>query len=166
MINRRHVYVLLFAVPALLVSIIAAALMLAASAGALWLFVYGDDPWPNTANVLLGAIFLLVAAALWLALLFVAYRVGREQEGERSLNKRHVALSLGATVVLTAIIIVRLVGLNVTGARSDSVVCADLCRSDGFSASGLPPRDSGDRTCSCYDAQGQEVRRVTLPLSR
>jgi hypothetical protein len=53
MINRRHVYVLLFAVPALLVSIIAAALMLAASAGALWLFVYGDDPWPNTANVLL-----------------------------------------------------------------------------------------------------------------
>ena len=166
MINRRHVYVLLFAVPALLVSIIAGALMLAASAGALWLFVYGDDPWPNTANVLLGAIFLLVAAALWLALLSVAYTVGRQQEGEPSLNKRHVALSLGATVVLAAIIIVRLVGLNVAGARSDSVVCADLCRSEGFTASGLPPRDSGDRTCSCYDAQGQEVRRVTLPLSR
>jgi hypothetical protein len=165
-INRRHVYVLLFAVPALLVSIIAAALMLAASAGALWLFVYGDDPWPNTANVLLGAIFLLVAAALWLALLSVAYTVGRQQEGEPSLNKRHVALSLGATVVLAAIIIVRLVGLNVAGARSDSVVCADLCRSEGFTASGLPPRDSGDRTCSCYDGQGQEVRRVTLPLSR
>src|SRR5262245_9014661 len=104
MINRRQVYVLLFAVPALLVSLIAAALILAASAGALWLFVYGDDPWPNTANVLLGAIFLLVAAALWLALLFVAYAVGRQQEGERSLNKRHVALSLGATVVLAAII--------------------------------------------------------------
>lgn len=166
MINRRHVYVLLFAVPALLISIMAAALMLAASAGALWLFVYGDDPWPNTANVLLGAIFLLVAAALWLALLSVAYTVGRQQEGEPSLNKRHVALSLGATVVLAAIIIVRLVGLNVAGARSDSVVCADLCRSEGFTASGLPPRDSGDRTCRCYDAQGQEVRRVTLPLSR
>ena len=166
MINRRHVYVLLFAVPALLVSIIAAALMLAASAGALWLFVYGDDPWPNTATVLLGAIFLLVAAALWLALLFVAYAVGRQQEGERSLNKRHVALSLGATVVLAAIIIVRLTGLNIAGARSDSVVCADLCRSQGFTASGLPPRDSGDRTCSCYNAQGQEVRQVTLPLSR
>jgi hypothetical protein len=166
MISRRHVYALLFAVPALLVSIMAAALMLAASAGALWLFVYGDDPWPNTANVLLGAIFLLVAAALWLALLSVAYTVGRQQEGEPSLNKRHVALSLGATVVLAAVIIVRLVGLNVAGARSDSVVCADLCRSEGFTASGLPPRDSGDRTCSCYDAQGQEVRRVTLPLSR
>jgi len=166
MINRRHVYVLLFAVPAVLVSIIAAALMLAASAGALWLFVYGDDPWPDTANVLLGAIFLLVAAALWLALLFVAYMVGRQQEGEQSLNKGHVALSLGATVVLAVIIIVRVAGLNVAGAQSDSVVCADLCRSQGFTASGLPPRDSGDRTCSCYDAQGQEMRRVTLPLSR
>jgi hypothetical protein len=166
MINRRHVYVLLFAVPALLVSIIAAALMLAASAGALWLFVYGDDPWPDTANVLLGAIFLLAAAALWLALLFVAYLVGRQQEGERSLNKGHVALSLGATVVLAAVIILRLAGLNGAGAQSDSLVCADLCRAQGFSASGLPPRNSGDRTCSCYDAQGQEVRRVTLPLSR
>jgi hypothetical protein len=166
MINRRHVYVLLFAVPALLVSIIAAALMLAASAGALWLFVYGDDPWPNTANVLLGAIFLFVAAALWLALLFVAYTVGRQHEGEQSLNKGHVALSAGATVVLAVIIIVRLAGLNVAGAQNDSVACADLCRSQGFTASGLPPRDSGDRTCSCYDAQGQEVRRVALPLSR
>jgi hypothetical protein len=166
MINRRHVYVLLFAVPALLMSIIAAALMLAASAGALWLFVYGDDPWPDTANVLLGAIFLFGAAALWLALLFVAYTVGRQREGEQSLNKGHVALSVGATVVLAMIIIVRLAGLNVTGAQNDSVVCADLCRSQGFTASGLPPRDSGDRTCSCYDAQGQEVRRVALPLSR
>jgi hypothetical protein len=92
--------------------------------------------------------------------------VGRQREGERSLNKGHVALSLGATVVLAVIIIVRLAGLNVAGAQSDSVVCADLCRSQGFNASGLPPRDSGDRTCSCYDAQGQEVRRVTLPLSR
>jgi hypothetical protein len=166
MLKRRHVYVLLFAVPALLVSIIAAALMLAASAGALWLFVYGDNPWPNTADVLLGAVFLLGAAALWLALLFVAYLVGRQQESERSLNKGHVALSLGTTVVLAVVIILRIAGLNLAGAQSDSVVCADLCREQGFSASGLPPRESGDRTCSCYDAQGQEARRVTLPLSR
>ena len=166
MINRRRVYVLLFAVPALLVSIIAAALMLAASAGVLWLFVYGDDPWPNAANVLLGSIFLLTAAALWLALLFAAYLVGRQQEGERSLNKGHVVLSLGATVVLAVVIILRVTGLNVAGAQSDSVVCADLCRAQGFTASGLPPRNSGDRTCSCYDAQGQEVSRVTLPVSR
>jgi hypothetical protein len=166
MIKRRHVYVLLFAVPALLVSTITAALMLAASAGALWLFVYGDDPWPDTANVLLGAVFFLVAAALWLALLFVAYTVGRQQEGKPSLNKSHVALSLGATVVLAMVIMLRLGGLNLAGAQSDSVVCADLCRSQGFAASGLPPRDSGDRSCSCYDAQGQEMRRLTLPPSR
>jgi hypothetical protein len=166
MINRRHTYVLLFAVPALLVSIIAAALMLAASAGALWLFVYGDAPWPNTANVLLGAIFFLAAAVVWLALLFVAYVVGRRQESERSLNKGHVALSIGATVVLAMVIIFRVAGWNVAGAQGDSVVCADLCLAEGFTASGLPPRNSGDRTCSCYDAQGQETRRVALPLSR
>jgi hypothetical protein len=166
MIRRRHVYVLLFAVPALLVSFIAAALMLAASAGALWLFVYGDDPWPDRANVLLGSIFVLAAAGLFLALLFAAYLVGRRQERERSLNKSHVALSVGATVVLAVVIILRVTGLNVVGAQSDSVVCADLCREQGFTGSGMPPRNSGDRTCSCYDAQGQEVRRIPLPLSR
>jgi hypothetical protein len=70
--TRRHVYVLLFAVPAFLVSLIAATMLLAASAGALWLFVLGDDPWPAGADVLLTAVFALSGAARWVVLLSVA----------------------------------------------------------------------------------------------
>jgi hypothetical protein len=161
--QRRYLYVLLFALPALLVSTIAGTMMLAASAGVLWLFVLGDNPWPPVTDALLGAVFIVGTAALWVALLFVAYTVGKQEEARPTFNTGHVALSIGATVVLVAVIAMRLTGLGGSAGRGDSEVCADLCRAQGFAASGTPPRDSGNRTCSCYDAQGRETRRVPLP---
>ena len=162
MLRRRHVYVLMFAVPALLLSNIAAAMMLAASAGALWLFVFGDNPWPPIASTMLGAVYLAGCAGLWLALLFVAYAVGKGQEVRPALNIGHVALSIGATVLLLTVIAARMMGLSISERSSDSLVCADFCRAEGFSASGTPPQNSGNRTCTCYDAQGREVRQVPL----
>jgi hypothetical protein len=159
-LKRRHLYVLMFALPTLLLSAIAAAVMLAASAGALWLFVFGDDPWPPVASILLGIVLFAGGAGLWLALLFVAYTVGKQQEIRPALNTRHVALSIAATIVLAAVIVARVAGLRVAGPESDGVRCADFCRAEGFAASGMPPRNSGDRTCSCYDAQGREVRQI------
>jgi len=161
-VARRHIYVLLFALPALLVSIIAAGLMLAASAGFLWLFVLGDDPWPAAADTVLGSVFILGSAGLWLGMLSVAYFVGKRQESRPALNIAHVVISIGATVVLASVIVVRLLAPHGFGPRSDSLVCADFCRAEGFAASGTPPQNSGDRTCSCYDAQGREARRVPL----
>ena len=164
--KRRHLYVLLFAVPTLLASVITAAVLLAAAAGALWLFVFGDDPWPAAASSFLGISFAVAAAAVWLALLMAAYAEGSREEGKPSLNAGHVALSIGSTVVLGAFIATRLLGVSFPGGtQSDTVRCADLCRAEGFAGSGMPPRDSGDRTCSCYDAQGREARRITLPDS-
>jgi hypothetical protein len=164
-LKRRHVYVLLFAVPALLLSIIAAAVMLAVSAGMFWLFVFGDDPWPPIAGSLLGAVFVLGGAALWLALLTTAWAVGKRQESRPALNRAHVAVAIGVTAVLAAAIAERLTGRNVSGTRNDSLVCADICRDKGFMGSGMPPRNSGDRTCSCYDAQGREAERIDLSVA-
>src|SRR5262245_54866968 len=161
--KRRHLYVLLFAVPALLVSIIAGAMMLAASAGALWLFVFGDDPWPAMTNTLLGAVFIMGATLLWVALLFVAYTVGKQQEARPTFNTWHLALSIASIVVLVAILAVRLTGIRLSGPPSDTEACATLCRGEGFVASGMPPRNSGDRTCNCYDGQGRVARRIPLP---
>ena len=161
--RRRHIYVLLFAVPALLVSIIAATMLLAASAGFLWLFGLGDNPWPTTADTMLGAVFLLGGVGLWLGLLSAAYVVGKRQEYRPAMNAWHVVLSIGATVVLASAIAARMMETNALGTRSDSLVCADFCRTEGFAASGTPPRNSGDRSCICYDAHGREAKR--LPLS-
>jgi hypothetical protein len=161
-LKRRYLYVLLFAVPALFAALIATAMMVAASAGLLWLFVLGDDPWPPVANTLLGGVAVLCGAATWLALLSVAYAIGKLQERRAGLNTGHVALAIGATVVLGAVIAARLTGLSLSGTRSDSLAWLDLCLAEGFSASSMPSRDSGDRTCICLDSQGREVRRVPL----
>jgi hypothetical protein len=161
-LERRHLYVLLFAVPALLVSIIAGAVMLAVSAGVFWLFLFGDNPWPPIASSVLAAVFILGGAALWLALLTIAWAVGKRQESRPALNRAHVALAIGVTALLAAVIAGRLTGRNLSGTRSDSLVCADICREKGFMGSGMPPLDSGDRTCSCYDAQGREAERIDL----
>jgi hypothetical protein len=163
-LKRRHLYVLLFAVPALLVSIIAAAVMFAVSAGAVWLFLFGDNPWPPITNTLLGAVFILGGAALWLTLLSIAWAVGKQQEGRPTLNRAHVALAIGATAVLAALIVGHQMRQNLLGTRSDSLICADLCRAEGFVGSSTPPPNSGDRTCSCYDAQGQETKRIDLSV--
>jgi hypothetical protein len=159
---RRRLYPLLFAVPALLVSAIVATVMLAAAAGVLWLFVYGDNAWPETASTMLGVVFVVAGVGLWVALLAVAYLVGKRQESRPTLNVRHVALAVGSTVVLVALIVMHLFAVGLTGPQSDSALCADFCQSQGFVASGMPPRNSGDRTCSCYDASGREARRVPV----
>jgi hypothetical protein len=161
-LKRRHLYVLLFAVPALLASIVAAALVLAVLAGALWLFLLGDDPWPPFVRTLLGAAAVLVGAVLWLALLWVAWAAGKRQEDRRSLNPAHVAFAVGATVVLTAVIGGHLTGKSLLHPRTDSLACADACRAEGFTNSGTSPRDSGDRSCRCYDAEGREAKRIDL----
>jgi len=48
------------------------------------------------------------------------------------------------------------------GSKSDSAVCSDYCSLNGYSGSGMPSQDSGDRSCSCYDNSGNEVLKVPL----
>ena len=160
--RRRHLYVFLFALPTFLLSLAAGALMLGAAAGVLWLFVFGDNPWPSTADTVLTATMLIGTLSLWIAQLAVAYAVGRREEQKPALNKTHVLVAAGATVALVALIAARVFGIDSAASRTDTIVCADHCFARGFAGSGMPPRDSGDRTCSCYDAQGQESVRVPI----
>ena len=81
--KRRYLYVLLFAAPTFLLALIAGAMLLGASAGVLWLFVFGDDPWPSEADTLLTGVFVLGTAAFWIAQLSVAYAVGKREETKR-----------------------------------------------------------------------------------
>ncbi|NOT25017.1 MAG: hypothetical protein HOP16_02840 [Acidobacteria bacterium] len=162
--RRRHLYVLIFALPAFLLSLIGGAMLLGAATGVLWLFVFGDNPWPSAANTLLTTTFIIGTLALWLAQLAIAYAIGKTQERRPSLNRTHVAASVGATIALAGLIAVRVLGIGSAAARTDTMICADHCLARGFSASGMAPRDSGDHTCTCYDAQGQES--VSVPIER
>lgn len=152
----------MFAVPALLASIVAAAMLLAASAGLLWVFVFGDDPWPREADMFLTVTFVGGGLALWMGLLAAAYAFGKTEEAQPVLNRGHMWLSAGLTAGLAGLMASRVWGVGSLGPGSDTQVCTDYCLAEGFAASGMPPRDSGDRTCSCYDDQGKEARRIQL----
>jgi hypothetical protein len=125
--------------------------------------VYGDDPWPASVNAVLIALFAFTCVVALAASLYLAYTAGRKEEASAALNGRHVAVSAGATVLLVVLIAAHQWGVGNIGTPSEGALCADYCRTKGYAGSGMPPRDSGIRMCSCFDAQGREAHKVPLP---
>ena len=159
--KRRYLYVLLFAAPTFLLALIAGAMLLGAAAGALWLFVLGDDPWPSEADTLLTSVFgtgrrrVLDRAAL-----------GRLRSRQAGRNQTIAEQNTRADI-----------------RRRDSDACGPDCPANVWrgvwkpsrqphlcgplpgrrrTGSGMPPQDSGDRTCSCYDAEGRVITSIQL----
>ena len=126
-----------------------------------WLFVFGDNPWPRWSGPVIAVVAVTAFVVLLAAQLMVAWSVGKQQESKPHINRTHVAVAIVSTLTLAAFVAIRFFAGQAP--QSDSERCAALCRDQGAFASGMPPRDSGDRTCSCYDENGREVRRSELP---
>jgi len=154
--------VLVFAVPALVASAIASFLLFGAFAGALWLFALGDKSWPASVGNGLVILFTLVFLGMWVGLLAVSYWAGRRQESYPAWNPMHLALSAGATLLLLLLVVLHQLGVGNLGTPSNGALCSEFCLANGFAGSGLPPANSGARTCSCFDAQGHEARTVPI----
>jgi hypothetical protein len=161
--QRRYLYILMFSVPALLASLMISVAVLGTAAGVLWLLVYGDDPWPARVNTALIALFAFTCVVALLGCLYVAYATGRKQEASPALNGKHVAVAAGATVVLVALIAAHQWDVGNIGTPSDGALCSEFCRTKGYAGSGMPPKDSGMRACSCFDAQGREAIKLPMP---
>ena len=162
--KKRHTYVLFFAIPAFLASLIVAGLVLGAGAGALWLFVFGDNPWPSAAGNALAVGFILAFAACWIGLLSAAYAAGKKHEDSPGFDARVVWASSGATALLVLLVVAHQRSVGNLGPKDDGTLCSAFCQARGHSGSGMPPRNSGDTTCSCYDAQGREA--VKAPIEK
>jgi hypothetical protein len=160
--RKRYIYVMFFGVPGLVVALIVAFFVFGAGAGFLWIFVFGDNPWPASAEKILPALFALVFLTAWLAVLIVGFRVGKRLENVPGLDRRHVLVSIAATAVPVALVVLHQWSVGNIGARPDSLLCGDFCSKKGFSASAMPPRNSKDRTCICIDDQGREAVKVPM----
>ena len=160
--QRRYLYLLLFSVPIVLASAVVAFAVFGAAAGILWLLLAGDTPWPPAANALLGAVFVLAFAASALAFTSWAYAVGRQEETVAALNGKHAVAAVSATVLLLLVVVAYQWHVGNIGPKTDGVLCADFCRAEGFAGSGMPPRNAGAATCTCFDPQGREA--VTVPM--
>lgn len=160
--KRRFIYLLLFGLPTLITAALVSVALFGVITGVLWIFVLGDDPWPASASSAVGVMTTLVFAGVSILLLVVAYKIGKQQENYSSFNKKHLAFSVIATLLLIGIATGHQYSVGNFGTPSDSVTCADYCRAQGFNASSLPPRDQGLRLCRCLDSRGAEAVTISL----
>lgn len=161
--RKRYLYAILFGLPGLFVTALLTAVLLGAAVGVLWLFVFGDNPWPAATQTLLPAAGLLVFLALWAGIVACGYRYGKGCEDGRPVARRHLLIAAGATVLPIVILLLHQYRIGNLGPKSDGERCSDFCAEQGYAASGMPSRDSGERSCFCYDGSGRAV--LTVPLT-
>jgi len=160
--NKRYLYALLFAIPGLFISGIITLFIFGALLGILWIYVFGDNPWPTSVENMLSILLVLTFLILWIASIAIGYGIGKKLEKDPGLNWNHILLSSGLTLMFGLFIVLQQWRVGNIGPRSDSELCSDYCIQMGYSGSGMPPQDSGDRSCSCYDTSGNEVLKVPL----
>lgn len=162
--KKRYLYSLLFGIPGLFVAGIISILVFGGLMGILWIFVFGDNPWPPFAETIVSIVFVFVALILWIGFISLGYIIGRRLEKDPALNRNHVLISGGLTFVFILLIAFQQWSVGNLGPKSDSVLCSDFCARHGYSGSGMAPENSFHRMCSCYDDSGDEVMTVPLDI--
>ena len=159
---KRYVYALLFGLPGLFIAGIIAILLFGFVAGVFWIFLFGDNPWPAPAGLILSILFVVVFLILWTGFILFGYWIGKRLEGDAALNRSHVLLSAGLTLFFILFILFYQWNVGNLGPDSESVLCSEFCSQHGYAGSGISPQISENRTCSCYDDTGNEA--LTIPL--
>ncbi|MGE5463002.1 MAG: hypothetical protein ACM3PS_06595 [Syntrophothermus sp.] len=155
-------YALLLGLPGVLIAGTISVFLFAGVTGLLWLYVFGDNPWPAYVEPILSGLFVLTTLTLWILSIVVGYLIGKRLEKDPAMNRAHILISAGVTLFFILLIVFQQWSAGNLGPRSASTQCSDFCTLHGYAGSGMPPEISGDRTCSCYDSSGNEVLRIPL----
>jgi len=132
---------MMFGAPGFFVSLIITFFIFGAASGFLWIYVYGDNPWPQSTGKILFALFILIFLVLWISSIIAGFITGRNLEVNPGLNKDHIMASVGATAVPIVLIILHQLNVGNIGQRSDSRLCSEFCSGKGYSMSGMPRKD-------------------------
>jgi len=159
--KKRYLYALLFAVPGFFISLVISFAVFGVTAGFLWLYVFGDNPWPAVTEKVLPVLLAGTFLSLWVVLIAAGFNVGKRLEVEPGLNKQHLIISAALTLAPVLFIVLHQFSVGNLAPKTDSLLCSDFCREKGYPASGLPPKNTAVRECICYDS-GQEALRVPL----
>ncbi len=134
----------------------------AAVYGVLWIYVFGDNTWPAWPGRVMAVNMLILFSGIWVGATVTGYLVGKKMEALPGLNIRHIWISLGATLLPIVIVVLHQLSIGNLGPKSDGQLCSEYCSNLGYSASSMPPRDSGDLTCSCLGQRGEV--KSTIPI--
>ncbi len=160
--KKRYLYALLFGIPGLFIAGLIGIFGFAALTGILWLYVFGDNPWPAYVEPVLAVLFLLVVLALWTIFIILGFFIGRRLENDPVLNRTHILISAGLTAAFILFLVFQQWSIGNLGPKSASTQCSDFCSLHGYSGSGMPAEITGDRTCSCYDGSGKQVLQIPV----
>ena len=108
----RHQYLIAGIAWALLMGPAAALLLFGFAAGASWLWLFGDDPWPEATGWVLPLIAIIGGALAALTCIIVAYSYGRTQEALLPTNARTERRKV-LLLTVTPLGLLLLFGLNV-----------------------------------------------------
>lgn len=90
----------------------------------MWIFLYGDNPWPAMAEQTLMALSVVVFASILATLLSALFAFGKKQELRGGLSKKHVLIAALATIVLPALIVLRQWSIGEIGSHDPYAVPA------------------------------------------
>lgn len=160
--QKRYLYALMFGVPGFFLALLFSFWVLSAVVGGMWVFLFGDDVWPETVVRLLPVFFGVVLLAVWVLVVIRGYLFGKNQETVEGFNRAHLGVAAALTIAPLLLILFQQWGVSNFGPQSDGQLCSDFCLERGFNGSGMPPRISGDRSCFCLDENGNEVLRIPV----
>jgi hypothetical protein len=160
--KKRYLYSLLFGIPGFAISAVISFMFFGFLVGVLWIYVFGDNRWPSLIEEILPALFALIFLTLWITTLVIGFIIGKRLETDPVLNKKHILVSIGVTVIPILFIVLYQVSVGNIGPKSDGELCSDFCSQRGYSGSSIPPEDSGERSCSCLDNSGLEIIKIPM----
>jgi len=136
---------ILLAVPCFLLSLLPALFVAGAVAGFLWLFVYGDNAWPDLADIVIVSAFLLTWISVGTLLTLGLIRHPRVRN-----------LPTGKLTVVAALLSLLAVAAIAyhqwsIGNLDPPNPCFTKCRESGHSASITEIDETGRETCTCVD---------------
>ncbi len=103
--KTRYAYPLLFLVPIALAAALAAVLIAGAGAGIMWMFIYGDDVWPSSANMTIMVVAVTVCILVFSSLVALCYSVGKAYETRGGLRRAQVLTAIGLSVGLPLLVL-------------------------------------------------------------
>ena len=160
--KKRYLYSLLFGIPGFIISVVISFIIFGALAGVLWIYIFGDNPWPSLIEIIFPALFALVFLTLWTITIVAGFIIGKRLEKNQALNKKHILVSIGVTIIPILFIVLYQLRVGNIGPKSDGERCSDFCSQRGYPGSGMPPEDSGERNCICIDNSGVEIIKVPI----
>jgi hypothetical protein len=116
--KKRYLYSILFGIPGFFVSLIISFVIFGVAAGILWIYVFGDNPWPSSIEKILPILFALTFLTVWIASITIGYVTGKKLESDPVMNKNHILVSGGLTVMFILFIALQQLSVGNIGPKS------------------------------------------------